>query len=176
MRKIFTLLTLCLLASAAWAAEVTFIPANDQGTGSTTAGAFYIEKDGVRIDVENGLVNDTQYRFYKNKNVTISSTAGDILKVVFECTAEGTNQYGPGCFTAAPGNYSYEGKIGTWEGQSNSVVFTAATNQVRATKITVTVGEAGLAAPSITPAAGTYYIKVSHIGTGCGTFQITVTK
>ncbi|MGX8715366.1 MAG: hypothetical protein ACSW8A_06405 [Lachnospiraceae bacterium] len=25
-------------------------------------------------------------------------------------------------------------------------------------------------------AAGTYYIKVSHIGTGCGTFQITVTK
>ncbi|MBR5685900.1 MAG: chitobiase/beta-hexosaminidase C-terminal domain-containing protein [Muribaculaceae bacterium] len=160
MRKIFTLLTLCLLASAAWAAEVTFIPANDQGTGSTTAGAFYIEKDGVRIDVENGLVNDTQYRFYKNKNVTISSTAGDILKVVFECTAEGTNQYGPGCFTAAPGNYSYEGKIGTWEGQANSVVFTAATNQVRATKITVTVGEAGLAAPSITPAAGTYYSPI----------------
>ncbi|MBO6059547.1 MAG: hypothetical protein J6P67_05345, partial [Bacteroidaceae bacterium] len=41
----------------------------------------------------------------------ITSTAGAITQVVFECTAEGDAQYGPGCFTANPGEYSYSGKV-----------------------------------------------------------------
>ena len=139
MRKLFTLLTLCLLASAAWATDVTFVAGVDNGTSPGTQGPFVIEKEGVKIDVESGLANDSQYRFYKNKNVTVSTTLGVITKIVFECTANDAAQYGPGCFTATPETYTYSGKIGTWEGSSEQVVFTAATNQVRATKITVSI-------------------------------------
>jgi len=157
MRKIFTLLTMCLLASAAWAVDITFVAGVDNGNSDGTAKPFYIEKEGIRIDVSNGLANDTQYRIYKNQTATITSSIGAITQVVFECTANDDAQYGPGCFTAEPGNYEYSGKIGTWTGSASPIVFKAATNQVRCTKITVTVGQAGLAAPSINPAAGTYY-------------------
>ena len=168
MRKIFTLLTMCLLASSLWAADVTFVAGTDNGNSDGSAKPFTIEKEGVKIDVSNGLANSSQYRFYKGQTVTISSTVGDILKVVFECTAEGDAQYGPGCFTVNVGEYGYSGKIGTWEGQANPVVFTAATNQVRATKITVTVGAAGLAAPVITPESGTYYSPI-EVAISCWT-------
>ena len=156
MRKIFTLLTMCMLASAAWAVDIVFDATVDLGNGTTQAAPYQIEKDGVTFAVSNGLING-HYRIYKSQTATFTSTVGDITQIVFECTAEGEAQYGPGCFTAATGSYTYEGKIGTWTGQGSPVVFTAATNQVRATKITVTVGEAGLAAPKINPAGGTYF-------------------
>lgn len=145
---------MCLLASAAWAADVTFTPATD---GEPISGKpFVLEKDGVKIDVTSGTITADQYRIFKNQTMTVSSN-GTISGIVFECTANGDAQYGPGCFTAEPNGYTYEGKIGTWAGSSAQVVFTATLNQVRITKITVTVGEAGLAAPVINPAAGTYY-------------------
>ena len=169
MRKLFTFLTMCVLATAAWAVEITFDPAVDKGTFSGSAGAFSIEKEGVKLDIENGTVTDTQYRFYKGKNLTVSSLNGStISKIVFECTAEGTAQYGPGCFTVNVGDYTYEGKIGTWVGGEGNIVFNAASNQVRATKVTVTVGEAGLASPSIKPAAGTYFGSV-QVSITCST-------
>ena len=148
---------MCLLASVVWAGEVVFEPANDKGTGSTERGAYTIEKEGVKIDVTDGLVNDTQYRMYKSSTTTISSTAGTITSIVFECTANDANQYGPGCFTVNTGDYAYSGKIGTWTGAAENIVFTAASNQVRATKITVTVSQNGLAAPMFSPRGGTYY-------------------
>lgn len=163
MRKIFTLLTMCLLASAAWALDIEFVAGVDNGNSPGTAQAFSIEKGGVKIDISNGLANSNQYRIYKGQTATFTSTVGDISKIVFECTADGDAQYGPGCFTAASGSYTYEGKIGTWTGSSSNVVFTASSNQVRCTKIIVTVPDGGLSLPVINPAAGTYYdpIEVS---------------
>ena len=167
MRKIFTLFTLCLMASAAWALEVTFDATVDLGNYSGTAGEFSIVKEGVTVHVKKGMATGAHYRFYKNEPVTISSDA-NISGVVFTCTASGDAQYGPGCFTATPGDYSYDGNIGTWAGSATSIVFTPATNQVRATKIVVTVGDAGLAAPSITPNAGTYYTPI-EVSISCRT-------
>jgi phage baseplate assembly protein gpV len=37
------------------------------------------------------------------------------------------------------GEYTYSGAVGTWTGNAASVVFTAASNQVRATQIVVTL-------------------------------------
>ncbi len=164
MRKIFTLLVLCLLASVAWAEDITFVAGVDNGNSDGTAKPFVIEKSGITIAVSNGLANDTQYRVYKSQTMTITSAIGDIIKIEVHCTANGEAQYGPGCFTTAPEAYTFEpsGKIGTWNGSATKVVFTAATNQVRMTQIIVTVGKASLAAPAFEPAAGTYYdpIKV----------------
>jgi len=168
MKRFCALLTLCLLASIVWAADITFVAGTDNGNSDGSAHEFFIVKDGITIVVSNGLANSSQYRIYRGQTATFTSAIGPITQIVFECTAEGEAQYGPGCLTAAPGEYSYSGKIGTWVGQSAYVVFTAASNQVRATKITVTVGDAGLMAPSITPTAGTYYSPI-QVAISCPT-------
>ena len=165
MRKFFTLLTMCLLASTAWAATIVFDATVDVGDGSSTQGEFTIVKDGITVHVEQGVANGTHYRFYKNKKVTITSAIGAMTNIVFDCVGAGNDQYGSGGFTSDPDLYEPNGKQGIWTNPGVlQVVFTATNFQVRATKITVTVGgEVGLMAPSITPASGAYYddVKVS---------------
>ena len=169
MRRLFTLFTLCLMAVAAQAeAVIEFDATVDVGTGGSTAGEFTIEKDGITVHVEQGVANGTHYRFYRNKTVTVTSLIGDITGIEFTCIADDDAQYGPGGFTVNTGDYSYLGKIGTWVGQANPVVFNTVL-QVRATKITVTVGgEIGLLAPSIIPHTGTYYESV-EVSMRCAT-------
>ena len=162
MRKFFTLLTLCLLASTAWAATIVFDATVDVGTGSSTAGEFTIVKDGITVHVEQGVANGTHYRFYKNKKVTVTSAIGNMTNIVFDCVGADNEQYGSGGFTSDPEKYEPKGHEGVWNNPGvPQVVFTATNFQVRATKITVTVGgEVGLMAPSISPASGTYYESV----------------
>ena len=160
MRELFTLLILCLMAVAAQAAgtEIVFDASVDVGTGVATAGEFTIVKDGITVHVEQGVANGTHYRFYKGKKVTITSEIGDMTGIVFECVGAGDSQYGSGGFTVVPGSYIADEKLGIWTGTANQVVFTATNFQVRATKITITVGGGvGLWAPRITPASGAYY-------------------
>jgi hypothetical protein len=71
--------------------------------------------------------------------LTITSTVGNIVSVEFTCTANDDEKYGPGCFTADGGEYTYSGPVGTWTGSAASVVFTASLNQVRATQIVVKI-------------------------------------
>ena len=170
MRKIFTLLTMCLLASSAWAVDIVFDATVDVGTGSSTAGEFTIVKDGITVHVEQGVANGTHYRFYKGKKVTVTSEIGAMTKIVFDCVGAGNDQYGSGGFTSEPGDYVPDEKLGIWTNAGVSqVVFTATNFQVRATKITVTVGgEVGLMAPSITPASGTFYGDV-EVSMKCST-------
>ncbi len=117
--------------------EITSAAAVSGGM-SSTAGAQTGTVDGVKIDISNGLANDTQIRVYKGASITISAPEGKkVAKIVFTCTASGDSQYGPGCFSAVDG-YTYSGNTGTWVGSSSSVSFTASSNQVRATSIVVT--------------------------------------
>lgn len=148
---------MCVMAFSASAMDVIFDATIDFGTGSTTAGAFYIQKGCVKLEVTNGMANGVHYRFYKNQPVTISSDCGPIIRVVFECVAGGDAQYGPGCFTVNVGDYAYQGKIGTWTGQSDVIVFTPSLAQVRVTKIIVTIDDGALSLPTISPSSGTYY-------------------
>jgi len=151
---------MCVLASMAWATDITFDATTDTGTGSSTASAYTIEKDGITIAVSNGMANGSHYRIYKGQTLTVTSTAGDVTSVVFTCIASGTDKYGPGCFTASTGSYTYNDKVGTWTGSASNIVFTASTNQVRVTKIVVTVDDGKLTAPTISPAGGNYYSPV----------------
>ena len=111
----------------------------------------------ITVDITKGIANGAHYRIYKNETMTVSAEGGDISNIEITCLADGEAQYGPGCFITDLPTYTYTGKIGTWNGSSSKVVFTATLNQVRSTKIVVTVGAAGLGAPTFTPAAGTYY-------------------
>ena len=156
MRKLlrfFLLSILVLTYGSAYAQKtITFDAKTDKaGTDTKT-----LVKDGITLAISDGtLANGTNYRTYKSQTLTISSSTDNILSVVFTCTAKGTAQYGPGCFTVKGGTYAYEDNVGTWKGDQASVVFTASTNQVRATKIEVTIGKAdpdAVGEPTITGA------------------------
>lgn len=162
--KQFTLKSLMLLlllliggGSYAWGEEITFTAPE----GWTTTGAKQsFTKDGVTISTTQGA-GDVQYRIYKGQTFTVSSTVGNITKIEIACTANNTTKYGPGCFEAIEG-YSYSGKFGTWTGSATSVSLKASSNQVRATKIVVTVESAPAAnltsiAVSGTPTNKTYF-------------------
>ena len=115
----------------------------DAGTDSNNATAYTITKDGVTITVSSGILgtynNEAHYRIYKNQTLTVTSTVGNVKKVTFTCTANDDAKYGPGCFTFVGGEYVYSGANGQWTGDANTVVFTASSNQVRATQIAVVV-------------------------------------
>lgn len=123
-------------------ATVTFDATADLAETGSTAAAWTLTKDGVTLSCSNGIGgNGQQYRIYKSQTITVSAPAGKkVLGVEFTCTAKGDAQYGPGCFTTASG-YTFADEVGTWAGEEESVVFTATTNQVRATKIVVTLSK-----------------------------------
>lgn len=102
------------------------------------AGASPISKNGVKLENSSDYKDTkvTELRIYKNQTLTIAADNGHTLKgITFECTANGTSQYGPGCFAAIDG-YSCSGKTGTWEGSAQSVTLTASSAQVRITSLT----------------------------------------
>lgn len=112
------------------------------GTDSNNAAEYKVSKEGVTLEVSQGILgtynNEMHYRIYKNQTLTLTSTAGNIVKVEFTCTANNDEKYGPGSFTV-DGEYTYSGPVGTWTGSAASVVFTASLNQVRASQIVVTL-------------------------------------
>ena len=108
------------------------------------SGVSFGQTIGITISVTKGALAAAQYRTAKGATMTITSTVGNITKVVFTCSASGDAQYGPGNFTdATSGNYSYEGTTGTWTGDAASFSLTASAAQVRATQIVITIGEGG---------------------------------
>ena len=111
------------------------------GTDSNNATAYTITKDGVTITVSSGILGayngEGHYRIYKNQTLTVTSTVGNVKKISFTCTANDDAKYGPGCFTWSTGDYTYSGPTGTWTGDAAEVVFTASSNQVRASQIVV---------------------------------------
>lgn len=164
MRKIFTLLTFSILAMAAMAVEITFDPAVDKGdfTG-TTARAYNVSKDGITMAVSNGMIAPYKeveaYRVYKGQSATFTSTIGEITKIEVQTQFRNDTTWGAGGFVAEVGTYTANpGEFaGYWTGAATTVKLTATAYQVRAMKIIVTVGDAGLLPPSFTPAGGTFY-------------------
>lgn len=164
----FTYLSVTVPTHTDVSGDIVFIAGIDNGTSDGTAAPYSIEKQGVLIEVTNGLANSTQYRFYKYQTVTITSSVGNISKVVFDCIAEDDAQYGPGGFTVEDGEYTYSGKVGTWIGSAQSVVFTASNYQVRASKVTVTIGDgpAQTAKPTISTEMTDDAVIVTATGDG----------
>lgn len=114
---------------------VTFDATKDKSASTT------LTKDGVTLKIGKGtLDNGKEYRWHGEdpKTLTISSTE-TITKIQFTCTANNASSNGPGKISkASTGKYTYSKKIGTWTGETNSVVFSN-TAQVRMTKVVVTL-------------------------------------
>ena len=151
MKKFTLLFSAMLFSMMSFATVITFdadVDKGNAGTDSNNAAAYTITKDGVTVTVSSGILgtynNEMHYRIYKNQTLTVTSTVGNVTSVEFTCTANDDVKYGPGCFTWSTGNYSYSGAKGTWSGAASEIVFTASSNQVRATQVVVTIeGEGG---------------------------------
>lgn len=147
MKKFTLLLSAMLMTVMSFGAVVTFDADADKGnagTDSNNAAAYTVSKDGVTIEVSQGILgtynNEAHYRIYKNQTLKITSTAGAITSVQFTCTANGDAKYGPGNFTASTGDYGHDGgAVGTWTGSATGITFTASSNQVRASQIVVAI-------------------------------------
>ena len=146
MKKFTLLFSAMLFSLMSFATVITFdadVDKGNAGTDSNNAAAYTITKDGVTVTVSSGILgtynNEMHYRIYKNQTLTVTSTVGNVTSVEFTCTANDDAKYGPGCFTWSTGNYTYSGAKGTWSGSASEIVFTASSNQVRATQVVVTV-------------------------------------
>lgn len=146
MKKFTLLLSAMLFSVMSFATVITFdadVDKGNAGTDSNNAAAYTITKDGVTVTVSSGILgtynNEMHYRIYKNQTLTVTSTVGNVTSVEFTCTANDDAKYGPGCFTWSTGNYTYSGAKGIWSGSASEIVFTASSNQVRATQVVVTV-------------------------------------
>lgn len=136
LRSLWTLLLLMMWCSVGFAqTTITFDATKDKSSTTT------LTKDGVTLKIGKGtLDNGKEYRWHGEdpKTLTISSTE-TITKIEFTCTANNTSSNGPGKISkASTGKYTYIRKIGTWTGETNSVVFNN-TGQVRMTKVVVTL-------------------------------------
>ena len=158
---------LAMMVGNVMATEITFLPSE---FAAATSSDYSLTKDGVTVAVTSSTVTADQFRIFKSQTITISSTAGNITKAVFTCTAEGDAKYGPGCFSEpTTGSYAYEGAVGTWTGEATEFSMTAATNQVRATSIVVTVS----GAPSVIvevpefSVAGGLYLETQSVAMSC---------
>ena len=141
LRWLLASLMLIVGMSSAWADDVTFTAGTDTGDTSVT-------KNGITVTMTT-MNNSSYYQTYKSQTMTVSSSVGNITKIVVTCTASGTSKYGPGCFTSTLGTYSYSGTTGTWTGDEEEITLTASTNQVRMTKVVVTYTAASSTDPSI---------------------------
>ena len=158
---------LAMMVGNVMATEITFLPSEFV---AATSSDYSLTKDGVTVAVTSSTVTADQFRIFKSQTITISSTAGNITKAVFTCTAEGDAKYGPGCFSEpTTGSYAYEGAVGTWTGEATEFSMTAATNQVRATSIVVTVSGAPsviVEVPKFSIASG-LYLEAQSVAMSC---------
>ena len=155
---------------------VTFDASADKGTHtSSDPGEDQVAKEGVSVTVSNGCMNLTnQYRCYAGADFTVSSTGTKIVKVEITCTANGDEQYGPGCLSdPTTGTYTFEtdGKTGTWIGNADSFSLSA-TRQVRITKVVVSLSDTPVE-PSFSMEQGMYFgLQKVTMSSGTGNFII----
>ena len=162
----YSLLSLLVLVCGSAFAQKTVIfdaTVDSYGNNENTDN-IVLTKDGVTLAVTQGnFGNGSQFRIFKGQSITVSAESGNVTSIVFTCTASNTTKYGPGCFAQLDG-YTYDEKVGTWVGSAPEVTFSAALNQVRATKIEVTVAEAGqviISKPAVSGAE--YFLETTEV-------------
>ena len=137
-----------------WATDVTFT-VNVEKSDNTT-----LTKDGITLTTTSGTFSRTdQYRIYSGATFTISSSVGNISKIVFT--------YNQNTFSVknGGGSISNVSSTGTWTGDASSVSFSTVGGQVRVTSLTVTY----------TPAAPAHTITAVSNNDAYGTVSLTGT-
>ncbi len=158
LRLLLSALFLAVFSSSMFAADVTvtFTAGTDMGA-TTDQTADKVEKDGVSINANSAALGRTDnYRFYANSEFTVTAP-GNITQIVF--TASSADYASKLALSeGSTGTLTIDGVTATWTGDAASVVFKpSAQSRVTEVKITYTADADAVPAPTISPAAGTYY-------------------
>ena len=109
--------------------------------GNSSAGDNQtLSKSGVNMFASKGILgNASEYRFYASHFATFTCDYGKIVSVEFLCKGANDGSNGPAHFiySGTEGTYAYADYVGTWTGETDSLVLKA-NKQVRATKVVVT--------------------------------------
>lgn len=126
LHRLLTLLLLMMASSSLFAQTktITFDGTKDKGTlveGDST----FVTKEGITITSGKGRLacdanNNNDYRFYMCSNCIITSTVGNITKVVFFSR---DNKYSPTKFVLQSTG-KYNSKNCTWTGNATTLTFT----------------------------------------------------
>lgn len=161
------LMSLMLVVSGnVWADEISFTPGTVNGT-TTDQTADEMSSGGITFSCTSAALGRTDnYRFYLSSTTTVSSTVGNITKVVFTCNS---NDYASTLKNAtfSEGEVSKNAAVVTWTGNTSSFTFKPAA-QVRVDNIVVTVEEANINAPTFSPVGGTY-TEAQSVTISCAT-------
>lgn len=145
MKQLLRYSILCLLmfiGGKSFAEEVmiTFIPAETKATASATE----VSKDGVTLSVTAGTMNrDDNYRVNKGQTLTVTSTVGNIKKIMFTSTVDDPSANYGAKFDVEIGTFMSDGASGLWMGDAAEVKLTATDHQVRATEYIIFVDSNG---------------------------------
>lgn len=191
MKKIFTFMVMCLLSATMAFADVTNITCADipgisgvtEDSWTVTSGSFSLtcaKNDGASKPVYNTTYKDV--RTYAKNSVTLTSTTGNMSKVVFAISTQGQKRLtdltpSTGSVTIDATNWTV-----TWTGNASEVSLTVGATstygtesgkagQFDFTSFEVTTGGGGeqtLVAPSFSKPAGTYFLPFS-LELRCGT-------
>ena len=119
---------------------ITFIPAETKATASATE----VSKDGVTLSVTAGTMNrDDNYRVNKGQTLTVTSTVGNIKKIMFTSTVDDPSANYGAKFDVEIGTFMSDGASGLWMGDAAEVKLTATDHQVRATEYIIFVDSNG---------------------------------
>lgn len=160
-----------LVSGSVWADDITFTPGTVNGT-TTDQTADEMSSGGVTISCTSAALGRTDnYRFYLSSITTVSSTVGNITKVVFTCNS---NEYASTLNKAifSEGEVSKKDAIVTWTGNTSSFTFKPSA-QVRVDNIVVTVEEANINAPTFSPVGGTY-TEAQSVTITCATDGVSI--
>lgn len=188
MRKFLSLLTMCLLAVTAIHAE-TFVMADQTGLPSTngdfslTFGTYTMNclgNNGATKPTYNS--NGKDVRLYAKNTAQFTTTGNAMTQIVFTISTAGQKRLAE--ITASTGSVSIDATAWTvtWTGSATDVTFTVGdyatygtdgatkAGQLDFTQVDINTGAVAetVAAPAITPAAGTYYSPI-NVTINCGT-------
>ncbi len=177
MRKLLTLLMVCMCAISAFAAEKTFTASADMVDGTIDGFTFLAQKnDGQTAPAY--VASGSDVRIYAKGSYTITNNGGtNITGIVFNISTQGKKRLAP--ITANVGTVATQAvgdETVSWSGATTTVTFTVGekanygsdgdtkAGQLDFSSIIITFEDGGVvtvAAPRFNPAAGTYYAALN---------------
>ena len=191
MKKLLSLLLVCMCAFSAMALEKTFTASPDLVNGTVDGFTFLAEKNnGTTAPTYNA--NGQDVRIYAKGTYKITNNSGtNMTNIVFNISAQGKKRLAAiSCNAGAVATQAVGDETVTWNGASQTVTFTVGdqavygsdgeskAGQLDFSSLVITYEDGGtitIPAPTFNPAGGTFYAPVNVEITGAigATFYYT---
>ena len=191
MKKLLSLLLVCLCAFSAMALEKTFTASADLVNGTVDGFTFLAQKNNGQTAPQY-VASGSDVRIYAKGSYTITNNSGtNMTNIVFNISTQGKKRLAAiSCNAGAVAAQAVGDATVTWNGASQTVTFTVGdqavygsdgeskAGQLDFTSLVITYEDGGtitIPAPTFNPAGGTFYAPVNVEITGAtgATFYYT---